>query len=78
MCVEIPFVPHESCIVDVSDFSGYADLSGYELVRLFDQDKLEFSLFDDCDALDQLEIQLINDDILGKYVISIELNYNNS
>jgi hypothetical protein len=68
LITEIPFKPHESCILDFSDFSGYADLDGYELARLFDRDGLDF-VFDDIDALELFEFEPIDYDALGKLQI---------
>ncbi|KAI7904974.1 uncharacterized protein BX663DRAFT_501236 [Cokeromyces recurvatus] len=61
---ELPYLPDESCIIDVSNFDPYVDLSAYELMRLFNQD-LEFTLYEDQDVLDQIAIACIDDDNLG-------------
>jgi hypothetical protein len=52
--IEIPYVPNESCIIDYNVFKGQIDPSAYESIRLLKKDTLEFSAFDDLDALSQL------------------------
>ena len=64
--IEIPYLPNESCIVDFNAFNGYADPSAYESTRLYNKDKLEFSVFDDLDAL----AQLTDDTSLGNFLYS--------
>ncbi|GAA5816117.1 hypothetical protein MFLAVUS_009640 [Mucor flavus] len=60
--IELPFEPESSCLVNVSDFTDYADESAYEIVRLLGKDLAEFSSLHDEDVLDALTIQLYQED----------------
>ncbi|KAI9244143.1 hypothetical protein EDC94DRAFT_629861 [Helicostylum pulchrum] len=60
--IELPFEPESSCVVDVTNFTDYADESAYEIVRLLGKDLAEFSSLQDEDVLDALAIQLYQED----------------
>ncbi|KAI9343808.1 hypothetical protein BD770DRAFT_397876 [Pilaira anomala] len=60
--IELPYEPEPSCVVDVSNFSDYADVSAYEVVRLLSKDMLEFNSLQDHDVLDALTMQLYQHD----------------
>jgi hypothetical protein len=65
MIIEIPYKPDESCIIDSSNFTSYADIDAYEYIRL-SKVKEEFSLYQDPDVLKQNMVYPINDEALGK------------
>lgn len=58
----MPYEPEPSCVIDVSNFSDYADVSAYEVVRLLSKDMLEFNSLQDHDVLDALTKQLYQHD----------------
>ncbi|CEP17082.1 hypothetical protein [Parasitella parasitica] len=60
---EIPYQPDESCIVDASNFTPYADIDAYEYIRL-SKNNDSFTLYQDPDALEQDMNHPINDETL--------------
>lgn len=66
----MPYEPEPSCVVDVSNFSDYADVSAYEVVRLLSKDMLEFNSLQDHDVLDALTKQLYQHDGKKSLLIS--------
>lgn len=71
MCIEIPYEPDQSCIIDTCLFTSYADMDAYEYARLTG-DHQEFILYQDPDVLKQDMVHPINDDALGKFDMAIE------
>lgn len=67
----MPFEPESSCLVNVSDFTDYADESAYEILRLLGKDLAEFSSLQDEDVLDALTIQLYQEDGKLFYILFI-------
>ncbi|GAN09565.1 hypothetical protein MAM1_0275c09095 [Mucor ambiguus] len=60
---EIPYEPDQSCILDTSRFTSYADMDAYEYIRLNNHHQ-EFVLYQDPDVLKQDMVHPINDDAL--------------
>ncbi len=66
--VEQPFIPEDpDTIVDMSVFTDFADLDGYELVHLFhEEEEDDFLNLSYSEDLNQLPLLLIDEDALGK------------
>lgn len=62
--IEIPYEPDQSCIIDTSRFTSYADMGAYEYIRLSKHHD-EFTLYQDPDVAKQDLVHPINDDALG-------------
>ncbi|KAF1802789.1 hypothetical protein V8B55DRAFT_1483165 [Mucor lusitanicus] len=60
---EIPYEPDQSCIIDTSRFTSYADMGAYEYIRLSKHHD-EFTLYQDPDVAKQDLVHPINDDAL--------------
>ncbi|KAI8995012.1 hypothetical protein BDB01DRAFT_221807 [Pilobolus umbonatus] len=61
---DIPYIPDDEYIIDLSHFSANVDFTPYEIRSLEDDDK--YSLLDDLNELKQMQCRLIDDHSIGK------------